>query len=173
MPIQIIWAGKPYPLDNGAIHTFNRLVQETKNLPNCAVLTGYELRLSHDLKLGSDVWLNTPRRPREASGTSGMTAGMNGGVNVSIYDGWICEFVKHGVNGYTVSPTDMNLPTEKQDDLDAEHILDVLENEVIPAYYDKKGKWWEVVKTSIKDVLAFFESDRMADEYYKKLYDAN
>lgn len=170
-PIQIIWAGKPYPTDGGAVHTFNRLIQETRDLPNCAVLTGYELRLSHDLKLGADVWLNTPRRPREASGTSGMTAGMNGGVNVSIFDGWICEFVKHGVNGYTVPATDMTLPTEKQDDIDAENILDVLEKEVIPAYYDAKGKWWEVVKTSVKDVLDFFESDRMADEYYKKLYD--
>jgi starch phosphorylase len=79
--------------------------------------------------------------------------------------------VKHGVNGYTVPATDMTLPTEKQDDIDAENILDVLEKEVIPAYYDAKGKWWEVVKTSVKDVLDFFESDRMADEYYKKLYD--
>ncbi len=172
MPVQILWAGKPYPLDNGAIHTFNGLVQTTRNFANCAVLTGYELRLSHDLKLGADVWLNTPRRPREASGTSGMTAGMNGGVNVSIYDGWICEFVNHGKNGYTVEAVDMNLPTEDQDDLDAAHILDVLENEVIPAYYDKKGKWWEVVKTGIKDIMDYFESDRMADEYYKKLYNS-
>jgi len=172
MPVQIIWAGKPYPLDSGAIYTFNGLVQATRDLPNCAVLTGYELRLSHDLKLGADVWLNTPRRPREASGTSGMTAGMNGGVNVSIYDGWICEFVKHGINGYTVDAVDMSLPTEKQDDLDATHMLDVLENEVIPAYYDKKGKWWNVVSASVKDVLDYFESDRMADEYYKLLYNA-
>ena len=80
-PVQVIWAGKPYPLDYGAIAIFNRLIQLSKNMPNCAVLTGYELGLSAAMKKGSDIWLNTPIFPREASGTSGMTAAMNGSVN--------------------------------------------------------------------------------------------
>jgi starch phosphorylase len=98
LPIQIIWAGKPYPTDEYAKSVFNHLVSYTKGHPNCAVLTGYELGLSAQLKKGADVWLNNPRRPREASGTSGMTAAMNGAVNVSINDGWIPEFSKHGIN---------------------------------------------------------------------------
>jgi starch phosphorylase len=88
-PVQIIWAGKPYPMDYGAISTFNNLVEESKNHKNMAVLTGYELSLSKSLKQGSDIWLNNPRVPREASGTSGMTASMNGSVNLSTDDGWI------------------------------------------------------------------------------------
>lgn len=76
-PVQIIWAGKPYPMDYGAISTFNNMVEESKNHKNMAVLTGYELYLSKSLKQGSDIWLNNPRVPREASGTSGMTASMN------------------------------------------------------------------------------------------------
>jgi starch phosphorylase len=170
-PVQIIWAGKPYPLDGGAMAVFNSLVKFTKDIPNCAVLTGYELNLSHWLKLGADVWLNTPRRPREASGTSGMTAAMNGAINCSIFDGWICEFVKHGVNGFTVEPTDMALPQDTQDDMDCRKIYDTLEKEVIPAYYDKT-KWNTLIKQSMTDVLAFFEADRMADEYYTRLYNA-
>ncbi|HOB25417.1 MAG TPA: alpha-glucan family phosphorylase, partial [Kaistella sp.] len=82
-PVQIIWAGKPYPMDYSAISTFNTLVEESKYYKNMAVLTGYELALSKSLKQGSDLWLNNPRVPREASGTSGMTAAMNGSVNLS------------------------------------------------------------------------------------------
>ncbi|MDD3459222.1 MAG: alpha-glucan family phosphorylase, partial [Weeksellaceae bacterium] len=82
-PVQLIWAGKPYPLDQPAIDTFNQLIYESNKHGNMAVLTGYELELSRRLKAASDVWLNTPRVPREASGTSGMTAAMNGGVNFS------------------------------------------------------------------------------------------
>jgi glucan phosphorylase len=86
-PVQIIFAGKPYPVDFAAISTFNNLVEESKNHKNMAVLTGYELSLSKSLKQGSDVWLNNPRVPREASGTSGMTASMNASVNLSTDDG--------------------------------------------------------------------------------------
>ncbi|MCL4151690.1 UNVERIFIED_CONTAM: hypothetical protein GTU68_002501, partial [Idotea baltica] len=93
-PVQIIWAGKPYPMDYNAISTFNSLVHLSKKHRNIAVLVGYELHLSKMLKCGSDVWLNNPRLPREASGTSGMTASMNGSINFSTYDGWIPEYSK-------------------------------------------------------------------------------
>ncbi len=83
-PVQVIWAGKPYPFDQGAIDTFNKLIQVSHNKENVAVLTGYELELSRKLKQGADIWLNTPRRPREASGTSGMTAAMNGAINFTV-----------------------------------------------------------------------------------------
>lgn len=95
-PVQFIWAGKPYPMDHGAIEIFNRLNDMTAKYPRSAVLTGYELGLSRYLKNGSDVWLNNPVVTREASGTSGMSAAMNGSISVSTNDGWICEFAKAG-----------------------------------------------------------------------------
>jgi starch phosphorylase len=94
-PVQVIWAGKPYPQDQGAVDVFNRLVHLSRNYDRCAVLAGYELKLSKILKGGADVWLNTPRVTREASGTSGMTAAMNGALNFSTFDGWIPEFARH------------------------------------------------------------------------------
>jgi glycogen phosphorylase len=108
-PVQIIWAGKPFPFDFGAIETFNHLVQVTKDFPNVAVLVGYELELSRLLKNGSDVWLNNPVVTREASGTSGMTAAMNASVNLSTYDGWVCEFSKDSHNSFIIPPADPSL----------------------------------------------------------------
>ena len=96
-PIQIIWAGKPYPMDYGAINTFNKLVTLSRRYRNIAVLVNYELAVSKLLKQGCDVWLNTPRVTREASGTSGMTAAMNATINFSTFDGWIPEFAQDGI----------------------------------------------------------------------------
>jgi len=98
-PVQIIWAGKPYPVDHPAISEFNELVHIGRQHKNMAVMIGYELALSKRLKQAADCWLNNPRVPREASGTSGMTASMNGAVNLSTDDGWIPEFINHGNNG--------------------------------------------------------------------------
>ncbi len=170
-PVQIIWAGKPYPLDDSAVGVFNKLVAFTKHRSNIAILTGYELQLSRLLKNGADVWLNTPRRPREASGTSGMTAAMNGAVNFSINDGWICEFAKHGKNAFVVPVIDSNLSTEEIDQHDRTHLFDILEKEILPLYYATPKKWLEIVKNSMRDVRPFFDSDRMATEYYQRMYD--
>ncbi len=169
-PIQIIWAGKPYPEDYGAIHTFNHLIELTKDMPNCTVLTGYELGLSALLKKGSDMWLNNPKLYREASGTSGMTAAMNGSVNFSIPDGWIPEFSIHGVNSFLVEPVDRALSVEDQNKMEADRIHEVLTKEILPMYYDQPKKWADVVKNGMKDVSPAFESGRMAEEYYKKLF---
>ena len=169
-PIQVIWAGKPYPEDFGAINLFNEIYWKTKDLPNVTVVTGYELWLSGHLKKGSDIWLNNPRLYREASGTSGMTAAMNGSVNLSIADGWVPEFSKHGENSFIISTADDSLQQEDKDRIEAKNLLDLLENEIIPMYYDTPEKWLKVVKTSMKEVLPVFDSGRMADEYYEKLY---
>ncbi len=169
-PVQIIWAGKPYPMDYYAIDIFNHLVNYSKQYPNLAVLIGYEIDLSRKLKLGSDVWLNTPRITREASGTSGMTASMNGSVNVSTNDGWIPEFGKNGKNCFTLPEVDHNLPYWDQDHQDAINLYEILEKKVIPTYYDKPEKWQEIVFNGIDDVLNGFTSARMADEYYKKMF---
>lgn len=169
-PLQVIWAGKPYPKDGGAIGIFNSLVKASKEFANCAVLTGYELSLSRHLKAGSDIWLNTPRKPREASGTSGMTAAMNGSVNFSIQDGWIPEFGKHGVNSFLIPDgSDFNNHV-KLDKEDASAMYKILETEILPTYYDHPVKWMEIMKNSMRDVTPDFTSHRMADEYYQKLY---
>ena len=169
-PVQFIWAGKPYPEDYGAINIFNEIYWKTKDLPNCTVVTGYELWLSGHLKKGSDVWLNNPRLYHEASGTSGMTAAMNASVNFSIPDGWIPEFAKHGKNSFIIQPANDLLTETSKEKIEAQHLLDVLEKEIIPTYYDRPKDWTNIVKTSMQQVLPFFDSGRMADEYYEKLY---
>jgi starch phosphorylase len=171
-PIQIIWAGKPYPRDFNAINTFNRLVSVSREFPNMAVLTGYEIELSGLLKKVSDVWLNTPRITREASGTSGMTAAMNGSVNLTVNDGWIPEFAKHGANAFVLPEADADLPLQVQDELDCQHLYSILENEVLPMYYENPQAWTELVFTAREGVVPAFSSHRMAEQYYDQLYTA-
>ena len=170
-PVQIIWAGKPYPVDYPAISDFNMLVHLSKKYDNVAVCVGYELGLSKRLKQASDLWLNNPRVPREASGTSGMTAAMNGAVNCSTNDGWICEFVNHGNNGFVVPPIDYeNVSVHEQDEYDMNKLYEIIENQVLPLYYDNPGVWREITKNGMNDVRFQFDSNRMAKEYYEILY---
>ncbi len=170
-PVQIIWAGKPYPMDYPSISDFNELVLLSKNYDNIAVCTGYELDLSKRLKQASDVWLNNPRVPREASGTSGMTAAMNGAVNFSTNDGWICEFVNHGNNGFVVPPIDYSaVSIHEQDQYDLNQLYDILENQILPLYYDNPEVWRDIMKNGMRDVRWQFDSNRMAKEYYEILY---
>lgn len=170
-PIQIIWAGKPYPMDYGAISVFNHLVHLSKNYKNVAVCVDYELTLSKRLKQASDIWLNNPRVPREASGTSGMTASMNGAVNFSTYDGWICEFARHGENCFIIPQVDYHhLSIQDQDQEDLDHMFDILENQIIPMYYENKRKWRDMVQAGMHDVRFEFDSNRMAKEYYQLMY---
>ena len=170
-PVQIIWAGKPYPVDHPAISEFNQLVHLSKQYKNVAVLIGYELALSKRMKQASDCWLNNPRVPREASGTSGMTAAMNGAVNFSTDDGWIPEFINHGHNGFVVPKADYeNMATHEQDEYDLNKLYEILEEEILPLYYDKYNTWRQVMKNGMQDVRFQFDSNRMADEYYELMY---
>ncbi|NBR55534.1 MAG: alpha-glucan family phosphorylase [Chitinophagia bacterium] len=170
-PVQIIFAGKPYPVDYPAISQFNNLVHLSKNYNNVAVLIGYELGLSKRMKQASDVWLNNPRVPREASGTSGMTAAMNGAVNFSTDDGWIPEFINHGNNGFVVPKADYdNMSTQQQDDYDLDEMYKILEEEIVPMYYDNKETWRQITQNGMNDVRFQFDSNRMAEEYYEKMY---
>ena len=170
-PIQFIWAGKPYPVDYPALSDFNHLVNMSKQYKNVAVCVGYELGLSKRLKQAADIWLNNPRVPREASGTSGMTAAMNGAVNFSTFDGWICEFVNHGNNGFVVPPIDYSkVHVQEQDQYDLDKMYDILENEILPLYYDNRDTWRQVTKNGMRDVRVQFDSNRMAHEYYEIMY---
>jgi starch phosphorylase len=170
-PIQLIFAGKPYPMDYGAINTFNSLAYLSRSYGNMAVLTGHELKLSRQLKEGSDLWLNTPRVTREASGTSGMSAAMNGSINISTNDGWICEFYDNGKNSFVLPTVDHHLPTYEQDEKDLDNLLTLLEEVVVPMYYQKRKNWDKIMMESMNTVVPFFDSERMATEYYEKMYE--
>lgn len=170
-PVQIIWAGKPYPADYPAISEFNNLVHLSKKYKNVSVLIGYELGLSKRLKQAADCWLNNPRVPREASGTSGMTAAMNGAVNFSTNDGWIPEFIHHGNNGFVVPPAKYEqMNQQEQDQYDLDKLYDILLKEMLPLYYEDYPTWRQIVKNGMRDVWLQFDSNRMANEYYELLY---
>ena len=169
-PVQLIWAGKPYPMDYSAIASFDRIVNVCKTYPNCAVLVGYELSLSKLLKQGADVWLNVPRLTHEASGTSGMSAAMNGALNVSIPDGWFPEFAIDGVNSFIIPAADPALPDYEQDETDANALYDLLEQKVIPMYYKDHSSWSGLVKRAMRDIVPQYNSTRMVKEYYQKMY---
>ena len=170
-PVQVIWAGKPYPTDYGAIAIFNELINISHVHKNIAVLVGYELSLSKLLKQGSDIWLNTPRITREASGTSGMTASMNGSIHLSVNDGWHPEFARNGKNAFTIPEVDYTLPIAKQDELDNKSLMDILEKHIIPVYYDKPKKWVKIMKNSMSEIEHEFDSARMVDQYYTLMFD--
>ncbi|MEM1084418.1 MAG: alpha-glucan family phosphorylase [Verrucomicrobiota bacterium] len=169
-PVQILWGGKPFPFDYGAIDTFNHLVRLTKNIPNAAVVVGYELEVSRLMKYGADIWLNNPIVTREASGTSGMTAAMNASVNLSTFDGWVCEFAKDGHNSFIVPPADPSLTSEERDRHDLLGMHQILREKVIPTFYERPDEWWQIVLNSMNEVVPYFDSDRMAAQYYDEIY---
>lgn len=168
-PVQIIWAGKPYPMDYSAIGVFNKIVHYSREYKNCAVLTGYELGLSKLLKHGSDAWLNVPRIPHEASGTSGMSAAMNGTVNISIPDGWFPEFARDKINSFVIPPAEGKPDDQQRDAVESENLYNLLENEIIPMYYNKAG-WQSLMIKGMEDIIPDFDSNRMNKEYYERLY---
>lgn len=165
--LQIIWAGKPHPNDTGACELINWIQEEIRDLPRAALLTNYDLGLSRALKFGSDVWLNTPRRPKEASGTSGMTAAMNGSVHFSTMDGWHLEYAEDGVNSFAIGED--GPPTSSLDEDDHESMMSRLERDILPRYADREA-WGKTVLRAIDTVLPFFDSNRMAQEYVDRLY---
>jgi glycogen phosphorylase len=170
LPLQILWAGKPYPFDTAAIATFDHLIRVTAPHQNASVLVGYELELSRLLKTGSDVWLNNPIVTREASGTSGMTAAMNASINLSTADGWVCEFAKTAENAFIVPAAAVDLNAAERDQYDLLALYQILEQQVLPLYYQCPSAWDQLVFNSMNDVASRFDADRMAAEYYQKIY---
>ena len=170
--VQLIFAGKFHPDDVMGKEMFNKLLSRSHTLKNVVVLPGYELQLSGMLKRGTDVWLNTPLRPFEASGTSGMSANANGALHLSIYDGWAVEGTFTGINGYTVEyeGLDDEMPWEERHWKDHECIMNIIENQIIPTYYNNKQEWARLMRQAIRTSEAYFNSDRMVVEYYNRLY---
>ena len=99
-----------------------------------------------------------------------MTAAMNGSINFSIPDGWVPEFAKHGKNCYSIAPAPRELPEPEQDKMEANALYEILEKEVVPTYYQKSEKWYKIMRQGWKEVLPEFDSNRMVEEYYEKMY---
>jgi starch phosphorylase len=170
--IQLLFAGKFHPSDTAGRHTYNNILAHSREMERVAVLPGYELELSGLMKRGADIWLNTPLRPLEASGTSGMSANLNGAIHVSIFDGWAVEGTYHGLNGYIINEAgkDEYLPVEDRHRQDYEAMMELFEKELIPAFYDDKEKWASLMYHAIQIGESYFHSDRMAIEYFNRLY---
>lgn len=177
MPVQIIFAGKAHPADEPGkqlIQDVYRQVKRAETGGRLVFLEDYDINLARYLVQGVDVWMNTPRRPLEASGTSGMKAALNGALNFSVLDGWWRE-AYNGYNGWAIGE-DKELESQSmQDAQDAESLYQTLENEIIPLYYDRdqkdiSRKWIERVKNSLKTNIPQFSTRRMVKEYVKRLY---
>ncbi|MFH2096002.1 MAG: alpha-glucan family phosphorylase, partial [Bacteroidota bacterium] len=181
-PVQLLFAGKAHPNDKAGQDLIKYIVEVSKRpefLGKIVFLENYDIELARKLVQGVDIWLNTPTRPLEASGTSGMKAVMNGALHFSVLDGWWVEGYKEGA-GWAL-PEERTYDNQSfQDDLDAETIYTMLENEVIPLFYDRNEKgipeaWIKFVKNSIALVAPEFTTQRMLDDYverfYNKLYD--
>ncbi len=172
--VQIAFSGKAHPLDDTGKAIVANLVQMMKKYPNSVVfLENYDMNIGRMLTRGSDIWLNNPRRPLEASGTSGMKAAMNGVLNCSILDGWWPEACNDGVNGWQFGngkSVDDFKSVEELDKNDSDALYDTLLNRVIPTYYENKNKWEKMMIESIKSTREYFSTKRMLEEYYKELY---
>ena len=152
-----------------------RTVKNAENGGRLVFLEDYDMNLARYLIQGVDVWLNTPRRPHEASGTSGMKAAMNGVLNLSVLDGWWREGY-NGKNGWAIGlDIDYDNPNEQDED-DALNLYDILENQIIPLYYKKRspdglpGEWITVMKESMRTLSPQFSMRRMVKEYVEQLY---
>jgi starch phosphorylase len=170
--IQLIFAGKFHPNDTRGRETFNQIIGYSRQLPNLVILPNYNLDLSGRLKRGADVWLNTPIRPLEASGTSGMSANMNGALHVSTFDGWAVEGTFDGINGFLINEAGKydHLSPEDRDQQDYDAMMDIIENKLIPLYYTQKSRWSQLVWHAIRTAESYFHSERMLIEYYNRLY---
>jgi starch phosphorylase len=176
-PVQILFAGKAHPADEPGkmlIQEVYRKVKRAENGGRIVFLEDYDMNLARYLVQGVDVWMNTPRRPNEASGTSGMKAALNGALNFSVLDGWWRE-AYNGDNGWAIGP-DADLDSTVQDDADAESLYETLEKEIIPLYYggrdanDVPVKWVQRMKESMRTITPQFSTRRMVKEYAEKLY---
>lgn len=169
--LQIVFSGKAHPLDDMGKSIVENIVKLSKSYPNSVVfLENYDMTIGKKLTSGCDVWLNNPRRPCEASGTSGMKSSMNGVLNLSILDGWWPEACIHGINGWQFGDGFESTNIEELDKHDEKALYDVLINEVIPAYYNDKNKWISMMANSINSTKDYFSVERMLEEYYKLMY---
>ncbi len=176
-PVQVIFAGKAHPADRpgqGVIQDLFGRSRSPKLRGRVFIVEDYDIRIARFLVQGVDVWLNNPRRPLEASGTSGMKAAANGVVNVSVLDGWWDEGWT-GSNGWAIGGRETNPDDGAQDWADAQDLYRILESELIPAYYERDAqglptRWLDVMRSSIASTIWRFSTTRMLHEYVERLY---
>ena len=176
-PVQFIFSGKAHPADGagqGLIKRIFEISQRPEFLGKIIFLEDYDFRLARRLVSGVDIWMNTPTRPLEASGTSGEKAEMNGVVNLSVLDGWWLEGYREGA-GWALTEKRTYQNQAYQDQLDAATIYSLLENEIIPLYYNKNEQgfsngWVQVIKNSIAKIAPHYTMKRQLDDYYSKFY---
>ena len=177
--VQIIIAGKAHPQDNQGKELIRRLVQFARDLDvrnNIVFVEDYDINVARYMVAGVDCWLNTPRRPMEASGTSGMKAAANGALNISVLDGWWCEAVEFGDVGWSIGRGESYDNPEEQDYIESEALYDILEKEVVPLFYDRgrdhvpRG-WVNKMKTSISKICPYFNTHRMVRDYATNFYE--
>ena len=177
MPVQIIFAGKAHPADEPGkliIQQVYRAVKESRSGGRLIFLEDYDINLARYLVQGVDVWMNTPRRPNEASGTSGMKAALNGALNFSILDGWWREGY-NSKNGWAIGSDSEFANPEEQDAADAQSIYDTLENQIVPLYYEHDPQnipveWLKMVKENLRTLTPQFSLRRMLKEYMQEYY---
>ena len=177
-PLQIIFAGKAHPADEPGkllIQELYRAVKNSKCGGRLVFLEDYDMNIARYLVQGVDIWLNTPRRPLEASGTSGQKAAMNGVLNFSVLDGWWREGY-NGNNGWSIGNDDNSTDPQVQDAHDRADLYDKLENEIIPIYYGNRSaenvptQWVARMKESIRTLSPQFNTKRMLKEYMTDYY---
>lgn len=177
MPVQLLFAGKAHPNDKAGQDLIKRIVEISKQpefIGKILFLQNYDMELAKKMVQGVDIWLNTPTRPLEASGTSGQKAAMNGVLHFSVLDGWWVEGYREGA-GWSIPQESPYSQQEYQDELDAELIYTLLENEIVPMYYtrnkdDVPEKWVSFIKKSISQVASNFTSTRMMRDYENRFY---
>jgi starch phosphorylase len=176
-PVQFIFSGKAHPKDNEGKEMIKRLIQFARKQGarhRVIFVENYDIYVARHLVQGADVWLNTPRRPMEACGTSGMKAAVNGVLNVSILDGWWNEGYSQE-RGWKIGNGEEYPDTDYQDSIDSQALYNVLENDVIPSFYDRKNgdvpeRWVRMMKESMKMAMAFFSARLMVKKYEKEFY---
>lgn len=176
-PVQIVFAGKAHPKDSAGQELIKKIINYSRQEPfrgKIVFLENYDINVARHLLHGVDVWLNTPRWPMEASGTSGMKAAMNGVLHCSVLDGWWPE-AYNGKNGFAIGhPGDLQLNEIQQDKNDTYYLYKVLEDKVIPLYYERQGDvpvhWVAMMRESMRTVIPFFSTARMVMEYTERLY---
>lgn len=172
--LQIVFSGKAHPMDNIGKEIITNIVKISRQFPESVVfLENYDMNIGRLLTRGADVWLNNPRRPMEACGTSGMKAAMNGVLNLSILDGWWAEACEHGINGWQFGDGFTHPNPVVQDSHDSKALYHVLLNEVIPTYYHNRQKWINMMRNSILSTKDKFNIKRMMDEYFSRMYIKN
>ena len=169
--IQLVFSGKAHPDDGIGKDIITKLIEmDRKYLDSIVFLENYNMEVARLMIQGCDLWLNNPRRPMEASGTSGMKAAINGVLNLSVVDGWVGEGPQHGVSGWLINCDGEEYPEHVQDEQDLRALYEVLIDEVMPIYYNDRARWVDMIRCSIDMAHWQFSSRRMILEYYDLMY---